>query len=128
MNVLRFNVLVLENKTNNDPIYMIEALKHWYNKEFLLSRNYKGYKPLKVSLHGSGYLLNPEAFFNNTADVLFKAQYLKLAGRRDYGEFKTMGISYLDLTYFSDLNIEAVKSNPLLKIENNKIYFKLEKE
>lgn len=128
MNVLRFNIIILESKTNNDPVYMVEALKHWYNKPTLMSKKYKGHKPLKVPLHGSGYLLNPEAFFNNTADVLFKAQYLKLAGRRDYGEFKTMGISYLDLDYFSDLNIEAVKSNPLLKIENNKIYFKLEKE
>lgn len=128
MNILRFNIIALEGGTKNDPVYMIEALKHWYNKVPLMSKKYKGYKPLKISLHGSGYLINPEAFFSSTTDVLFKAQYLKLAGRRDYGEFKTLGISYLDLTYFSDLNIEAVKSNPLLKIENNKIYFKLEKE
>ena len=125
--VLRFNIFVLEAKTNKDPVWMVEALRLWWDKSYLLPKNSRvKTKPLKVSLFGSGYLVNPEAFFKSTVDILFKAQYLSLAGRRDFGEFKLLGIDYLDLTYFSDINIEAVKYNPLLKIENNKIHFKLE--
>ena len=127
MSILKFNVILLESKTKQDPTYLVEALRLWYTRKDSIYVDTKNkFKPLGVSLHGSGYLLNPDKLFNSKVDILFKAQYIKLAGRRDYSSYTLLGINYLDLTYFSDLNIEAVKSNPLLKIENNKIYFKLE--
>ena len=37
-----------------------------------------------------------------------------------------LGYKHLDLTYYPDLNKTAIKYNPIITIENNKIYFKYE--
>jgi hypothetical protein len=125
--ILRFNLLVLEKETECNPIAMVEALRYYYDKVLVPSRRHsKYYKALKSPLAGYSYILDPNQLFSSKCDVTYKAQYIRLAGRRNYSDFKLYGRTYLDLTYFSDINIDAVKHNPLLKIENNKIYFNLE--
>lgn len=124
---LFFNILVLEQETVCDPTYMVQALKFYWQKRPFAKSKYSVYKPLKKSLAGSSFLLNPEDFFADKAtDIRYLAQYLRLSARRDYSLYKTYRIKYLDLTYFNDLNLPAVESNPLLEITNKQIKFKYE--
>lgn len=106
---------------------MLQALKFYWQKRPLPKHKYSVYKPIKKSLAGSSFLLNPEDFFaDKTTDIRYLAQYLRLSARRDYSLYKLYRIKYLDLTYFSDLNLPALESNPLLEITNNQIKFKYE--
>ena len=125
--ILFFNILVLEQETLCDPDYMVHALRLYWQKKTLPKHSRSKYKPLKQSLAGSCFLLNPKDFFNDkTTDIRYLAQYLRLSARRDYSLYKLHKIKYLDLSYFSDLNLSAIDSNPLLEITNNQIKFKYE--
>lgn len=124
---LFFNILVLEQETLCDPDYMMQALKFHWQKRTLAKNKYSAFKPIQKSLAGSSFLLNPTDFFKDkTTDIRYLAQYLRLCGRRDYSLYKSHRIKYLDLTYFSDLNLPALESNPLLEITNKQIKFKYE--
>jgi hypothetical protein len=124
---LFFNLLVLEEETNNDPQYLVEALKLYYKGVTLPKNAYTKYKPIKKSLRGGSFLLNPKSFFEDkTTDIIYRAQYLRLAGRRDFSFYKFYGYKYLDLSYYSDINLDLIKSNPLIKIDKKQIQFKYE--
>lgn len=124
---LFFNILVLEQETSCEPNYMLQALKFHWQKRTIAKHKYSVYKPIKKSLAGSSFLLNPTDFFKDkTTDIHYLAQYLRLCGRRDYSIYKSHRIKYLDLSFFNDLNLPALESNPLLEITNNQIKFKYE--
>lgn len=122
---LLFNLTLLESKTNCDPVKLVETLKLYFLRKKIPKNSRSKVKPLP-NLFGNSFLLNPESLFKNTAEIVFQAQYIRLAGRRDYGMYKIFGHTFLDLSYFSDLNLDALKHNPLLTIKDNKIYFKYE--
>lgn len=125
--MLFFNLQVLEAETKDDPEYFLIALYYWFTKQTIPKTAYQKYKPLKKSLKGINFIVNPQDFFKDKlTDTVYKVQYLKLAARRDYFLYKNYGINYLDLSFFPDLNISAIKYNPLLKIKEHKLYFKYE--
>jgi hypothetical protein len=113
--VFMFNLAKLEKLAKNNQVKIVEILEDYY----------KGFKyDLKG---GSCFLIEPaQLFFDRSTDILFKAQYIQLAARRSYQQYRDLGYTYLDLSYFPDLNLEAIKYNPLLITKNNKIYFKYE--
>lgn len=79
------------------------------------------------SLRGNSFILNPKPLFNlPNLDTNYLVQYVKLAGRRDYFLYKTLGVITLDTSYFPELNISAIKTNPLLTLNNKLINFKYE--
>ena len=113
--VFLFNFSKLEKLANGNTIKIVEILEDYY----------KGFNYNLTA--GSSYLVKPaKLFFDTSVDILFKSQYIQLAARRSYQQYKDLGYKHLDLTYYPDLNIEAIKYNPLLTIKNNKIYFKYE--
>jgi hypothetical protein len=122
---LLFNLNLLETETLCDAKNLVDMLRLHYSKK-TIPRNFRSKKPLK-NLLGTSFLLNPAPLFSDkTTDVIFKAQYIRLAGRRDYANYKYYGIKYLDLSFFQDIDLDAIKHNPLLTIKENKIYFKFE--
>lgn len=122
---LLFNLSLLESETQCDPKKLVELLGLHYRKK-TIPKSYRSRKPLK-NLSGTSFLLNAAPLFNDkSTDVIYKAQYIRLAGRRDYANFKYYGIKYLDLSFFQDIDLDAIKHNPLLTITQNKIYFKYE--
>jgi len=124
---LFFNIEVLEKETDGDSEYLIFALERWYKKHTIPINARQKYKPLKKSLSGSSFLLNPDKFFKDrTTDVMFRAQYLKLAARRDYTLYKLYGLKSLDLSFFPNINLQLIEANPLLSIIKNNIHFKYE--
>lgn len=112
--VFTFSLSKLEFMANKSQVRLVELLEDYY-------------KGFRHKLSGDNYLINPgQLFFDRSVDILFKAQYIQLAGRRSYQQYKDLGYKHLDLTYFPDLNLQAIKYNPLLTVENNKILFKYE--
>lgn len=118
---LFFDILTLERESKNDPKSMLSLLKQWLYKDNPYA------KPIKKSLSGKSFLLNPKSLlYERTTDPIYIVQYIKLAGRRDYTEYKLFKNKYLDLTLYPDINLDTIKHNPLITIANNKIYFKFE--
>lgn len=119
-----FDLQKLEYVTKNDSMYLVTALhKAWLGKT--IPKNIKEkFKPIPKIIIGNSFLLNPKGLFEDkTTDVAFKAQYIRLAGRRDYLSYKLLKQIYLDLTLYPDLNIATIKHNPLLIIENTHLKF-----
>lgn len=124
---LFFNIEVLEKETKGDTQYMLVALERWFKKDRIAKNAKERYKPLKKSLSGSSFLLNPDKFFKDkTTDSIYKLQYLKLAAKRDYTLYTLYGSKFLDLSFLPDINLSAIQTNPLLLIQQNKIFFKYE--
>jgi hypothetical protein len=121
-----FNLLKLEQHTNCDPEKLVKVLELYFNKKTIPKNRRTKIKPV-ANLLGNSYLLNAALLFGDkTTDIGFKAQYIRLAGRRDYYQYKYYDIKYLDLSYYTDINLNAITQNPLLTITDNKIYFKYE--
>lgn len=119
---LFFNLDSIENLSTAD---MVPALKMLYSGSIPKYKHSK-LKFIKVRA-GYSFLLNPEALFNDkSTDPSYISQYIKLAGRRNYGMYKLYKITYLDLSYYPEILLDKIKHNPLLTIANNKIYFKYE--
>lgn len=128
MTTLFFNLHILEEDTLCDPIYLVTALHKFYKGQRLPKNIRETYKPLTRLRAGNSFLLNPAEFFDDKgSDPLHKAQYIRLAGRRDYQLFKQYGIKSLDLTLYPDLDFAAIRSNPLLTIANKQLNFKYER-
>jgi len=124
--ILFFNLSVLEAETLGNPRQMVEKLHLFYTKKQMPKNSYSKIKPIR-NLIGNSYLINPNGFFSdNTTDIIYKSQYIQLAGRRDYGAYKLYNVRYLDLSYFKDIDLDKIKTNPLITITQNKIYFKYE--
>jgi hypothetical protein len=123
---LFFNLEVLEREAAGDPDKFLALLTYHHRGSIPLSSKSK-YKPSKTSLKGSSYLLNPDPVLNlENIDTGYRTQYIRLAGRRDWFLYKTYGVITLDRSFFPDLLIDKIKSNPLLIIETNLIKFKYE--
>lgn len=128
MKPLFFNLQILEEDTLCDPTYMVTALYKFYKGQRFARNISETYKPLKRLVAGSSFLLQPAEFFKDkSTDIIYKAQYIRLAGRRDFLLYKTHGITSLDLTLYPDIDIDNIKSNPLLTITNRQITFKHER-
>jgi len=121
---LFFNLKILEQDTQCDAEYMIEALHKFYLGVTIPKNVHEKYKPLRRLRAGSSFLLKPEPFFKNTGiDSAYRAQYIRLAALRNYGLYKTYGIKSVDLTLYPDVDLNKIKSNPLLTIANKQIKF-----
>ena len=122
---LFFNLQTLETQSQNDANKFMAMLEYHYSKR--LPSKYSKYLPSKVPLNGGSYILNPLALFNDkSTDILYKLQYIKLAGRRDYSLYKLYKYKALQLSYYPDIIYDTIKHNPLLTITQTEITFKYE--
>ena len=120
-----FNLGYLEKISCDHPTKFITLLENFYHKK--MPRQRKGINYSRTSMIGNSFLLNPEPLFKNkTIDILYIVQYIKLAARRDFILYKQYGVKALQLSYFPDINMEVIKTNPLLKITNTEIFFAYE--
>lgn len=124
---LFFDLYILEKETKNDSNYLVQALYYFYKGIFIPKNLYVKYKPIRKMCKGTSFLLRPDLLFSDkTTDNIYKAQYIKLAGRRDFISYKINNDRSLHLSLYPDINLSAIKTNPLITICNNKIYFKFE--
>ena len=81
----------------------------------------------RAKLAGNSFLLKPEVLLKDkTTDILYIHQYILLAARRDYSHYKLFGVKSLPLSYFPDINLSSIRTNPLLNVTNQEINFKYE--
>ncbi len=81
----------------------------------------------RARMIGQSFLLNPDELLNDRrTDPSYIVQYIKLAARRDYAMYKLYNITYLDLTYYPDIDRSKISHNPLLNIAGDKLFFKYE--
>lgn len=123
---LFFNLETLEREAAGD-INKFIALLNYHCYGSIPSSNKTKYKPSKIPLHGKSFILNPDPILKSSPlETAYLVQYIKLAARRDYFLYRTHGVITLDRSYFPDLLIENIKTNPLLTIEPTLIKFKYE--
>lgn len=121
---LFFNLTTLEDQSGNDAAKFMGML--WYHHYKRLPNKYCKLKPSKVPLTGNSFLLFPEPLFIDNTDILYLVQYIKLAALRDWNLYKQYKYKSLQTSFFPDLNYDAIRSNPLLKITPTEITFKYE--
>ncbi len=102
--------------------------KWWRDRDIIYRRNDQ-FKLLRPLTGGSSFLLNPDGILlDKTTEPAYITQYIKLAGRRDLFLYKQYEMITLPLSYFTDINLTNIKTNPLLTITNTEIHFKYEKQ
>jgi hypothetical protein len=118
---LFFSLENLEAESGSDPYKFLLYLRNFYYKRPPKS----AHQIPRRNLSGNSFILNPKPILADRpiTDVEFIVQYVKLAARRDYTYYKHFGIKTLPLSYFPDINYNAIKYNPLFKIENNQLFF-----
>lgn len=121
---LFFNLELLEAESQCDPKLMLSILERHSGKK-LIPKNHRD-RVFTRNLAGHSFLLDVDSLFADNTDIAYKAQYIRLAGRRDYSLYRLYSVTYLDLSYFKDIDTNLLKNNPLLTITQNKIYFKYE--
>ena len=123
--MLFYNLANLQKAAGTNSSVLVKELERYY-----LYRNKKlnGYYLPKYSLvGGASFLVNPSELFNDRSIIdTYKAQYIILAGKRDFNLYKEYKVTTLDLSYFPDLQLEKLKNNPLLDIAQQHIKFKYE--
>ena len=118
---LFFNLTYLEEISKGNPKIFLSILKSYYNKEL---PNKHRIKYNKDKLKGSSFLLNPKSLFHKSnIDVSYIVQYVILAAKRDYFLYSQYRIKSLNLSFYPDLDLSKIKTNPLLKITSNEIFF-----
>lgn len=91
----------------------------------VISKNFRKDLDSK-NISGNCFIINISPLFDNRISDWEFASYIYLASFRNYTEYKLFNIKYLDISLIPDINLDKHKQNKLLKIENNKIYFKYE--
>lgn len=120
-----FNLDLLEKESKTDQLKFLALLEYHYRGS-LPNKNSK-YKPSVKSLRGHSFILNPEPLFNqDTMIAAYLVQYIKLAGRRSWLDYELQSIRTLDTSYFPDIDLAKLKTNPLLTVTKQLIYFKFE--
>lgn len=123
---LLFNLEYLENICSTASSY-IKTLKFYKDNIPIQPPNGVNKRFRRSAMHGESFLLNTVDLFNDkSTDPSYIVQYIKLAARRDHAMYKLYNITYLDLTYYPDLDRSKISHNPLLKIAGNNLYFKYE--
>lgn len=117
--MLFFNWINLVRYTKGDPFKTVSTLRDYCNNKPLKYG-------LKTQLKGNSFLLNTAILEDTQTDILYIYQYLLLAARRDYAFYKLYGARSLPISYYPDIDLSSINHNPLLKVINNEIHFKLE--
>jgi len=123
---LFFNLEKLEAEAAGNSSKFVDLLIFLQTGKY--PRNRKVKLDLLPTLKGKSFLLWPDPLLSGLLDESSEhiMQYVKLAGMRDYGMYKFHGVVTLDISYYPDLRLDLVRSNPLLQIVNNQIKFKFE--
>lgn len=123
---LFFNLNNLEKDAGDDLNRYVFLLRQLYLNKRLPSKKDK-YPPAKYNLVGNSFILNAGPLFDEKVDIAYIVQYIRLAGRRDYMLYKEYGTTSLPLSFFPDINLKNIIHNPLLKITEDEIFFKYER-
>lgn len=122
---LFFNIDNLDKESAGSSRRFMQLIyNHYHNRPNISTKTFRA---SKLPIAGTSFILNIEDLFKEKVDLEYMVQYIRLAARRDYLLFKNYGETSLPLSYFPDIDLPKIKHNPLLKITEDKIFFKHEK-
>ena len=112
------------------------VLEYFFLKQEILPPCYLHRKiPRKVVEYAKLPYPKGACFVKNINDVLMFAKtpqdlylYLELASKRNVFDYHVRGVLHLPLPLVEEYLIQWVELNPLLKIENEKVYYKYEEQ
>ena len=77
---------------------------------------------------GPCFLVNPDIVLQEATAPNELYLYLELASKRNVFDYKIRGVTYLPLVLAEEYQLPWIELNPMMKIENDNIYFKYEQE
>jgi hypothetical protein len=112
------------------------VLEYFFLKQEIFPPCYLTRKiPRNVKMAASQPYPSGTCFIKNINEVLKGAKtphelymYLELASKRSVFDYRIRSILYLPIPLVEEYQLQWVELNPLLKIENNKVYFKYEEQ
>jgi len=108
-------------RANNTPAKLMSTL---YNLAYTskVSKGTMSFSrgPTTSFMTGLGKLIG------STATIEQRYEYFVLAGKRNLADYSMLGITYLDLELWPDIDISVLNRNPLLKVTGLRVYFTLE--
>ena len=119
-----FDLATFEKLCQENILYALNVLDKASRKR--IGKTDKETKDIQKLSQGSSFILNIHSLINVKANTIDKAQYVKLAGRRDYFLYKQTGLKDLLISYYPDVHYNNLKYNQLLSINNETIKFKFE--
>ena len=125
--LLLFDLHKLETLAQTNDTKFVWLLEKWYKTRDTIPRIGDKYKLLEP-IHGSSFLINPDNLFKSNVDIIYKAQAIKLAARRDIVLYRLYNSTSILKSYYADLNISMLQSNPLLTITETEIIINTEKQ
>ena len=124
--MLFFDIQKLEKLADGNDLKFVFLLYKWWKYKDLVFRKGDKFRLTEPLAGNTGWLIHPEKLFTQADDVIFMVQYIRLAAKRDLLMFNHYGVTTLPTSYYTDLNIEQLKHNPLLTITDTEIKFKYE--
>lgn len=123
--MIRFNWRKIYRVSGGSSRRILLILQSMISNKMPVDRYDPVYKYKYQDFSGHSFLLNPEPILTYRFKYTDKelAEYIGLAGFRNYGDYKAFGKKTLDLVH-SPLNKDAILTNRLLHIdEQNNIHF-----
>ena len=82
----------------------------------------------KPYIPGPCFLINPDALLLSNTSPNEIYMYLELASKRNIFDYKVRGTKHLPVVLTEEYHPQWVEISPIMKIENDNIYFKYEQE
>jgi hypothetical protein len=77
---------------------------------------------------GPCFIVNSHVLLGRAKNPNELYMYLELASKRNIFDYLVRGVKHLPVALVPEYQLEWVKLNPMLKIENENVYFKYEQE
>ena len=114
-------------KSGGNVLEIFYILEMLVNKSIPIHRGDKLYKYSKVDFNGLGFIVHPDVLLYNSYKHSYKdiAAYLATASFRSLAEYAATQTTTLELLHipFADFLVENIKTNSLLRVEDELVHF-----
>ena len=114
-------------KSGGNVLEIFYILEMLVNKSIPTHRGDKLYKYSKVDFSGQSFILHPDVLLYNSYKHSYKdiAAYLATASFRSLAEYVATQTTTLELLHipFADFLVENIKTNSLLRVEDELVHF-----
>ena len=114
-------------KSGGNVLEIFYILEMLVNKSIPTHRGDKLYKYSKVDFNGLSFIVHPDVLLYNSYKHSYKdiAAYLATASFRSLAEYAATQTTTLELLHipFADFLVENIKTNSLLRVEDDLVHF-----
>lgn len=114
-------------KSGGNVLEIFYILEMLVNKSIPTHRGDKLYKYSKVDFNGLSFIVHPDVLLYNSYKHSYKdiAAYLATASFRSLAEYVATQTTTLELLHipFADFLVENIKTNSLLRVEDDLVHF-----